>query len=74
MSSAIPHITCGGNNGRTSRSATPHIDLRVWPGVDSEMLNPISIRQTRPKSGRADTTLGAAGGGGQKEAAALDGC
>ena len=48
MSSAIPHITRRGNNGRTSRSATPQIDLRVWRGI-----NPGKIRQRRPKPGRA---------------------
>ena len=33
-------LTCGANDGRTSRSATPQIDLRVWPGIESGRLNP----------------------------------
>ena len=44
MSSTIPHIACGGNNGRTSRSATPQVDLTVRCGIETG-LNPGRIRQ-----------------------------
>ena len=53
MSSTILHIARGGNNGRTSRSATPQIDLRVRCGIETGRLNPGRIRQRRPKPGRA---------------------
>ena len=61
MSSTIPHTTCGGDDGRTSRSATPQIDMEVWIGrIKSGRLEPGRgrIGRRRPKPGRAGLAAG----------------